>query len=200
MAEKIRQALLKLDWHFEDDMKDYSTPNILSTFLKWVLTGPHPISDEKDRYRKADILVSKISQLVIQNVKTDKQMRTLKTSENIRGYSTIQTLLSIRIGFSLYQHTRSKKLINFLSDLNISANYKKVIHLKKDIVNSIEMRRQDNNGVFIPPGFQKKSQTFFAIDNIDLKVDTPDGKSQLHGTAIAAYQQQIGNSDTNMVR
>ena len=89
VAKKIRQDLLKLDWHFEGDMKDYPAPNILSSFLKWVLTGPHYVSDEKDHYHKVDILVSKISQLVVQNVKTDKQMRTLKTSENIRGYSTI---------------------------------------------------------------------------------------------------------------
>ena len=41
---------------------------------------------------------------------------------------------------------------------------------------------------------------FFAIDNIDLKVGTPDGKNQLRGTAIAAYQQQSGNNDTNIVR
>ena len=54
-------------------MKDYPAPNILSTFLKWVLTGPDTVSDEKDRYHKVDILVSKISQLVVQNVKTDKQ-------------------------------------------------------------------------------------------------------------------------------
>ena len=67
-------------------------------------------------------------------------MRTLKTGENIRGYSIIKTPLSIKIDLYLYQHTRSKKLINFLSDLNISANYKQVIHLKKDNANSIEMK------------------------------------------------------------
>ena len=41
---------------------------------------------------------------------------------------------------------------------------------------------------------------FFAIDNIDLKVSKPDGKNQLYGTDIAAYQQQIVNNDTNIVR
>ena len=111
----------------------------------------------------------------------------------------IKTLLSNKIDLYLYQHTRSKKLINFLSDLNISANYKQVIHLKKDIANSIEMKWQENNGVSIPLGFQQNHPMFFAIDNIDLKVGTPDGKNQLHGTAIAAYQQQIGNNDTNIV-
>ena len=50
------------------------------------------------------------------------------------------------------------------------------------------MRWQLNNFIFIPPDFQKNRSTFFAIDNIDLKVDTLDGKNQLHGTAIAAYQ------------
>ena len=65
-------------------------------------TGPHTVSDEKD------CLVSKISQLVVQNVKTDKQMRTLKTSENIPSYSTIETPFSVGIRLYLYQHARSK--------------------------------------------------------------------------------------------
>ena len=137
--------MLKLDWHFEGDMKDYPASNILSTFLKWVLTGPHPVPDENDHYHKVYILHSKISQLGVQNVKTDKQMRTLKTSENIRGYSTVKTLSSIGIGLYLYQHARSKELINSLTGLNISANYKKVIHLKKEIANSIEMRWQEDD-------------------------------------------------------
>ena len=44
-----------------------------------------------------------------------------------------------------------------------------------------------NNGVFIPLGFQQNHPMFFAVDNTDLKVGTPDGTNQLHGTAIAAY-------------
>ena len=65
-------------------------------------------------------------------------MRTLKTIENIRGYSTIENPLNIVICLYLYQHTISKKLINSFSDLIISANYKKTIHMKKDIANSIK--------------------------------------------------------------
>ena len=30
---------------------------------------------------------------------------------------------------------------------------------------------------------------FFAIDNSDLQIDTPDGKGQLHATATSIYQQ-----------
>ena len=32
LTKKIRQGLLQLDWHFQDDMKDYPAPNILLTF------------------------------------------------------------------------------------------------------------------------------------------------------------------------
>ena len=99
----------------------------------------------------------------------------------------IKTPLSIGIDLYLHQDTRSKKLINLLLGLNISANYKQVIRLKKDIANSTEMKRQKNNGVFILLGFQQNHPMFFAIDKIDLKVGTSDETNQLHGTAIAAY-------------
>ena len=32
LTKKIKQGLLQLDWHFQDDMKDYPAPNILLTF------------------------------------------------------------------------------------------------------------------------------------------------------------------------
>ena len=32
LTKKIRQGLLQLDWHFQNDMKDYPAPNILLTF------------------------------------------------------------------------------------------------------------------------------------------------------------------------
>ena len=49
VTKKITQGLFQLGWHFEGDMKDYPAPNILLTFLNWVLTGPNNVSDEKDR-------------------------------------------------------------------------------------------------------------------------------------------------------
>ena len=34
VAKKMRLDLLKLEWHFEGDVKDYPAPNMLPTFLK----------------------------------------------------------------------------------------------------------------------------------------------------------------------
>ena len=36
---------------------------------------------------------------------------------------------------------------------------------------------------------------YFAIDNADLKIDTPDGKNQLHGTVIMAYQNETNKKE-----
>ena len=41
--------------------------------------------------------------------------------------------------------------------------------------------------------------TFFAINNGDGKIDTPDGKTQLHCTVIAAYQEEQSMVKTQQV-
>ena len=43
--------------------------------------------------------------------------------------------------------------------------------------------------VFISLQVYQKETLFFAIDNSDLQIDTPDGKGQLHATATSIYQQ-----------
>ena len=45
-------------------------------------------------------------------------------------------------------------------------------------------------GVFIPSVISKENPVFFATDNVDLAIDTPDGKRQLHGTGTVVYQQR----------
>ena len=37
----------------------------------------------------------------------------------------------------------------------------------------------------------ENSRPFFAIDNTDIKIDTPTEKHQLHGTAMAVFQQDV---------
>ena len=51
--------------------------------------------------------------------------------------SKIETPLNIGIGLCAFHTTRSKKLINFLSDLNVSANYNKIISIKKNIFDAV---------------------------------------------------------------
>ena len=145
---------------------------------------------EDDRLENIDSLILTTTQLVAQSVKSDRQVNCQKNETQTYSYSTIETPLSVGVGLWLYHTTRSKKMINFLADLNVSINYDKVSNLKKDVACSIQESRTGSNGTFIPTAFSKYKPIFFAIDNTDLKVDTPDGKNQLHGTAIATYQQK----------
>ena len=90
----------------------------------------------------------------------------------------------------VYHITCSKKLINFLSELNVGVNYHKIANINKSIVDVVLAKRTENNGVFIPSTINKENPVFFAIDNADLTIDTPDGKG--YGTGTVVYQQ-----DTN---
>ena len=154
--------------------------------LKWVLIGTLTEIQNSARREKSDILVGKVVQLVSQNVKTNRQVN----YDQDKSYNKTETPLSIGTSLFLYHNTRSKKLVDFISDLNIGVNYDKGISIKKDIASSIQEQRDKNNGVFIPTGFVPGKTTFFGIDNGVVKIDTPDGKKQLHGTVIAAYQEK----------
>ena len=62
--------------------------------------------------------------------------------------------------------------------------------MKKDIVQTVLAKRTENNGVFIPSALTVNQPVYFAIDHVDLAIDTPDGKKQLHGTGTSVYQQK----------
>ena len=90
----------------------------------------------------------------------------------------------------MYHVSRSKKLVNFLSDLNLGTNYQKTIDIKKDIVQAVFQRKKANNGLIIPSTLEEGQRIYFVIDNADLKIDTPDGKGQLHGTGTIVNQKK----------
>ena len=81
-----------------------------------------------------------------------------------------------------------------LSDLNLSISYNKVLKIKEDIASTLRYKIQENN-VYFPLPLSQQEMLYFAIDNADLKIDTPDGKNQLHGTVIMAYQNETNKKD-----
>ena len=54
---------------------------------------------------------------------------------------------------------------------------------------------KENGGVFVPSSLVNNDPRISAIDDADLKIDTVDGKDQLHGTAIAVYQKVTAESN-----
>ena len=133
-------------------------------------------------------MASIIKQLVAQFVKTPKQINYQSNSKSTSTYNTIETPLNVVIGPYLYHSTRSNKLVKFLLDLNVSISYDQVIDIKKDTAANIIEKSKEHDTVSVPSSLVNNEPTFFAINNTDLKIDTVDGKYQLHRTAIAVYQ------------
>ena len=134
LAKSVRSEVLSQKWEFTGNFKSYDSPTLLSTFLKWVLLGPHTENSNKSQRSPAiEKLMHTTAQFVSQNIKTSRQTnyRLERTTTNI--YSKIETPLNVGLGLYIYHVTRSKKLINFLSDLNISISYKKVTGIKKTL-------------------------------------------------------------------
>ena len=89
----------------------------------------------------------------------------------------------------LHQTRRSKSLINTLNDMNMSISYIKIACIKQYVAEAVRKKAQDNNCVFIFSCITPFKNAFVTIDNMDLQIDTPDGQRQLHGTAIAIFQE-----------
>ena len=74
IAKCLRKEVLTHKWTFEGDIKDYTVPPLLLSFLKWVLIGPLTEIQNSARREKSDVLVGKVTQLVSENVKTNRQV------------------------------------------------------------------------------------------------------------------------------
>ena len=81
---------------------------------------------------------------------------------------------------------RSRTDINLLNAANVGVSYNLVNVLATNLAkNSIKIM-QKHNGTYIPP--QIKSVRGSA-DNVDIRVDTLDGRGTFHGTGVSAYQR-----------
>ena len=119
------------------------------TFVKWILLGSTTDFDiNANRTLVVKNLIKTTTQFVSQNIKTSRHSHYhIETSSNTL-YSKTETPLNVGLGLYIY-HIRSKKLINFLSDLNVGVNYHKITNI------TVFAKRIENNGVFIPSTINK---------------------------------------------
>ena len=79
----------------------------------------------------------------------------------------------------------------------ISIDYDKLLNIKSKLADSVLTEMNNNNGVFIPKrrciyskSTSKDLPIYFAIDNTDRKINTPDGRNQLDGTETVVYKRK----------
>ena len=161
VAKIICMDILKEKWKINEDLNNFTTPQLLSAFLKRVLIGKKNRNSERTNTCNVESEKAVITQLIMQSVKTPRQASYESTNANCNTYQRIGTPLSVGVGLYLYHATKSKRLIKFFSDLNIGVNYDKVIGIKQDISNSIIDKCKENNGVFLPSTLSKNRPVFF---------------------------------------
>ena len=62
------------------------------------------------------------------------------------------------------KHTRSKHIINLLSDMNLRINYDKILKIEANIAGAIVKKMEDSDGVNVPPSIQKECLIYFAVE------------------------------------
>ena len=96
--------------------------------------------------------------------------------------------MNVGLGLLLHQSTRSKGLIDHLSELSLCSSYEKVLRIQTAMEESVAQRITENDGVYIPPLISPDPPVYLAIDNIHFKNNTRDGKGEFHGTSSIVYQ------------
>ena len=144
--------------------------------------GPHNSND--GRTKQIESIIEVTTEVVSQNMKSNRQTQYHQQNPESFVYNKIETPLNIGLGLYMYHVFRSKKLVNLLFGLNLGTNYQKVINIKKDIVQAVLERKKANNGVFIPSTLKEGQPIYFAIDNVDLKIDTLMVKDNFMGQEL----------------
>ena len=107
----------------------------MSTFLKWVLIGPH--NSDAGRTKQIETIIGVTTEVVSQNLKSNRQTQYHHHNPESSLYSKVETPLNIGLGLYMYHVSRSKKFVYFISDLNLGANYQKIVKIKKEIVHAV---------------------------------------------------------------
>ena len=118
-----------------------------------------------------------------------KRQVNYKSSTDTNFREVVEAPFSVGVGLHVHKETRNKRVINFLSDLGLSI-CKRVLKIENSLTNTIVEKTTTNGGVFVPSNLELGKELHFVIDNIDFKNDTPDGKSEFHGTTLVAFQSK----------
>ena len=172
-------------------MNDFEAPKELSSFIKWVLIGTKSQAIGNAREVTNTVAMNVIAQQIMNNYKTDRQVTNNPLVKDTKYRKRSETPLSVGLSLMVHKQTRSKKLVDTLSKLNLCIGYESTISLEKRIATGVAERMERNGGFFLPHFIKKEKQPFFAIDNIDFLECTPDGQNTLHGTIIVVNQGEV---------
>ena len=187
-ASLVRKDILEGRNWFKGGFDWYELPTSLKYLLKWIIIGPKvDVYLCPKKKESIDNVVKTIGEIIAKSVKTKKQVSYNNEKASFRD--SIETPFSVDLGMCIHQQTRSKKVIDTLSSLNLSIPYDRVLEIETSIANAISPNAEKNGGIYIPPTICKGVPIHCAIDHTDFSNDTPDGKFEFHGTGHVVFQK-----------
>lgn len=192
-AKVIRKELLQnRGWKFSGDFSGFQVPKTFAKFLEWVLVGPVDVDSE--RKKSIDNSVNNIAQITMRAVKSKRQVSYSTGDGNFRDM--IETPFTVGLGLMVHKESRNKKVIQHLFNLGLSVSYDRIMKIENGIGNAIAEKMSTNGGIYIPEHLVRDVPLHFAIDNIDFKNDTADGKGEFHGTTHVVFQKKQNTQNT----
>ena len=171
VARFIRKEILDQDqWVFAGTFNDFENPPILHTLAKWILLGTSNHVENETSRKGIHRSISVACQYSIQSTKTLTYQ-----------YSFQSTKTSRQVNYKPQENVTRNREISYTEETPLNVN-----NLITKLITTTMYLFQ-----FIPIySISKDMPVYFAIDNTHLKIDTPGGRNQLHGTRIAVYQKK----------
>jgi len=105
----------------------------------------------------------------------------------VYAVSTHVTPKHVRLGSTLHQVTRSKRLVELFSNDGHIMNYNGILRL--DTALAEKTLESMKYGPIIPPNLVHGRSVHFTPDNMDINEHNLDGKDTFHATQMAAWQR-----------
>ena len=192
-ASVLRKSVLNATkWTFEgkfDDISEEHIPQIVTTFFRWLLTGPKTVINKESKMKDVAKRASHLAQMTISSVYTDRQVREKKANTFSSHRSRLMPH-QVANGVVMRQKYRDKQGIRFLSETGDSVPPSWLLTLEYRIANTVLENIIKNGGFYVPIDFVKDRFIFMATDNCDFKEDTLSGKDTSHVTALSIYQRK----------
>ena len=200
-ALRLRKSISKSKkWVFGGSLETLSKdhfPEELYCFFRWVINGPNTTLSTEEKCNEVHKRAMNLVQSTMSMCLTERQIGN-KKSDAIKSSREMPQQLAV--GLAVHQSVRSKELINLLCGFGMSVEYNRLLRVESQIEASVLKRMEHNDRLFLPPAIVNGRHVFFAIDNVDFAEDTYDGRSTLHGTAMAIYQKCLVDDEKPQLR
>ena len=195
-ASVLRQeALNHPKWSATDGFHSFNNPSLLQYFLKSLLFGKK-FHVQGIRQNETEKVVDTACQFVLQNTRSDRQVAHQSSTDSCFR-NTVDTPLSIGIPLAVHAKHRDKDLVCMLNNAYLGSDYRKIITYEKLLEQGVLQRMKESGGYCLPCFVKKDVNLWFAIDNIDVLVDTVTGQHTFHGTVLVLNQRDEEGEDVS---